>query len=160
MSRAVFDENSQIRLLAAVPAAKSAPTVAEVTGGTDLTPFVTKDGLKYGVSNNRVAAGDISTSYTSEGMGTWMMGGTSLTCYLDDDSNTAWDALQRGTTGAVVILPFAGADATPAAGDHAYVIPCEFGQPLPQDSAENEHQKFVAEFAVTEEPDLDATVAA
>lgn len=157
MARLVFDENVQIRFLATAPVDLDEPTPAEVSAGVNVTSFVKKDGLKFGVSNNRVTSGDISTSFTSETMGTWGAQ-ASLDCYKDDTTDTAWTTFQRGTTGVLVVLPFIGATTTPANDHKCYAIPIECGQPVPMDSAENENQAFTVELAVTSTPDFNSTV--
>lgn len=157
MARLVFDNKMHIYWLDTNPADLDAPTAAEIGAGTDITTFVPKDGVKFGVSNSRVDGGDISTVFTAESMGTWNSQ-VSLTIFLDDDTNTAWDLFAAyGTTGCLVICPFAAAAAT----EKCYVFPtAQTGTPVPMDSAANERQKATIEFAVGAEPQFDGVVAA
>ena len=160
MARIVFEEKYKV-IFAPTVASVSAPTVANLTAGEDLTAFVPKDGVQPGVGNNRVSTAAIDTKFDSEIMGSW---GSQLaiTFFKDDTADDAWDALPRGTTGYIVILPFGGSGVAgaPAASDPAYVWPVESGAPnLPQ-SAANERQTFTIEFAVTDEPSFTASVAA
>ena len=71
MARLVFDGNYKVYWLDTAPADSSAPTVAEITAGTDLTSFIPKDGFKSGVSNNRVSGGSLDERFMDESMGTW-----------------------------------------------------------------------------------------
>lgn len=158
MARIVYDGNFKVRWLDTAPANPAAPTVAEWNAGTDLTPFVPKDGFASGGSNNRVAGGDLSTAFAGESMGTWGSQ-LSVTAFLDDATagNVAYDTIGvRGATGAIVVSPFGA----PAAGDLVYVWPdVEAGQPIHPSTAENERQKFTAEFAVRAEPQFHARMA-
>lgn len=158
--RVIFDEKVQVRWLTTNPADPAAPTAAEVAAGVNITPFVAKDGLKFGVSNNKVDGGDLSTKFDAESMGTWGSQ-MSLIIFRDDTTDTAYALFPRGETGCLVILPFAGPATAPAAAMDAYVLAgLECGQPIPNDSAKNERQKSTIEFAVSEEPQFDAVVAA
>lgn len=160
MARLVFDENYKVYWLDTAPASTAAPTVAELTAGTDLTDFIPKDGFKPGVTNNRVSGGSLNDAFLDESMGTWQSQLT-VDYYLDKvtASNTAHDTLgTRGTTGAIVAV-WDGAGAT--AGGKAFVWPdVEAGQPIPMDTAENARQKATAEFAVRQAPEFSAVVAA
>lgn len=158
MSRLVYDGNYHAYWLDAAPASATAPTMAEITAGTDITVFLTKDGFNPNVTNNRVTGGDLSTKFTDQSMGTWTAEG-SLTFYLDAASggNTAWDTLGDFATGCLIITPFAAA----ASGGSAYVFPdVELGVRAIQQTAENARQKATVNFACRQEPALDATVAA
>lgn len=159
MARLVFEENYKVYWLDTAPADPAAPTVTEITAGTDITPFIPKDGFNPGTSNNRVAAGDLSTAFDAEVMGSH---GSQLTVssFMDDGagSNTAFDTYGvRGATGAIVVCWRAAA----AADEPCFVWPdVEAGSPILPTTAANERQTFDAEFAVRAEPDYHATVAA
>lgn len=156
--RPVFDERFQVRWLASDPADPAEPTPAEVAAGVNVTAFIPKDGIKFGVTNNRVDAADISDTFDKEGMGTWGSQ-IAITFFRDDTADTVWDLWQRGETGCLIILPFAGPTTAPANGQAAMVLPgLESGQPVPTDPAKNEKQKGMAEFACSEAPIFDATV--
>jgi hypothetical protein len=157
MARIVFDGNFKVFWLDTAPGDAAAPTVAEITAGTDITSFVPKDGFKLGVSNNRVSGGSLDESFLDESMGTWTSA-LAVDAYLDDTTNTAYETIGvRGATGAIVAIPVGGNVAT----KKAYVWPdVEAGTPIPMDTAENARQKFTAEFAVRQAPELHATIAA
>ena len=159
MARLVFDGNYKVFWLDTAPADSSAPTVAEITAGTDLTSFIPKDGFKSGVSNNRVSGGSLDERFMDESMGTWSSQ-LSIDFFLDKVTadNTADDTFVLDATGAVVAIWDGGEN---AAGSKCYVWPdVECGKPVPADTAENARQKKTAEFAVRAEPDFNATVAA
>lgn len=157
MAKLVFEENYHVYWLDAAPANPAAPTVTELNAGDDITAFIPKDGFAPGVSNNRVAAGDLATSFDAEIMGSHGAQ-LSITGFMDDDTNTLFDSIGvRGTTGAIVVC-WRGAAAASAP---AFVWPdVEVGSPTLPNTAANERQTFTAEFAVREEPNYHATVAA
>lgn len=161
MARLVFEENYKVYWLDAAPADPAAPTVAEITAGTDVTSFIPKDGFAPGVTNNRVSAGDLSTAFDAEIMGSH---GAQLqvTAFMDDGTNTAFDTFGvRGATGCFVAIWDGGG---PVASSKAFVWPyVESGTPSLPTTAANERQTFTAEFAVGgdgTEPEYHATVAA
>lgn len=159
MARLVFDSNYLVAWLDTAPADASAPTVAEITAGTDITAFIPKDGFKPGVTNNRVTGGDLSELFMDESMGTWSSQLT-IDFYLDKVTadNTADDTFVQGATGAVVAIWDGGGN---AAGSKCYVWPdIECGESVPMDSAENTRQKKTADIAVRQAPDFHAVVAA
>lgn len=160
MARLVFDGNYKVIVLDTAPADASAPTVAELEAGTDITKFVPKDGFKSGVSNNRVSGGSLDERFMDESMGTW---GSQLSVdyYLDKvtGSNTAHDSIGvQDFTGAIVAVWDGGGI---VGGSKCYVWPeVEAGQPVVADTTENARQKATAEFACGEQPDFHAVVAA
>lgn len=159
MSRLVFDGNYKVYWLATPPADAAAPTVAELTAGTDLTAFIPKDGFKPGVSNNRVSGGSLDELFLDESMGTWNSQ-LSIDYYLDKVTadNTAHTTFVQGATGAVVAVWDGGGA---VAASKAFVWPdVECGEPVPMNTAENARQKGTAEFAVRKAPNFHATVAA
>lgn len=159
MARIVYDGNFKVRWLDTTPVNPAAPTIAEWNAGTDMTPFVPKDGFSSGTSNSRVSGGDLSTAFNAESMGTWNSQ-LAVTAFLDDAAtgNVAYDTMGvRGTTGCIIVSPFGA----PVAGDLVYVWPdVEAGSPTHPATAENERQKFTAEFAVRKEPQFHAVMAA
>lgn len=158
MGRLPFDGNTKVYWGASVPTNKNAPTVAEIGAMTDITTFVTKDGLGYNPRIARVNAGNISTEFEAENMGTWGIG-TSLRIQLDDTTNTAANLFTTHATAGVLVVIWNAGTASPAIGDKAYVIPAEASIAIPNNSATNELQTSSIELAVTSEPDLSATVA-
>ena len=159
MARFVFDGKYKIYALAAKVADPAAPKLTELGAGVEITAFVAKDGFKPGVSNARVAGGDLSTVFAAESMGTFGSQ-LSIDCYLDDvaANNIAYNLIGvRGFTGSIVVVPSGPA----AVGKTAYVWPdVEAGTPVPMNTATNERQKFVAELAVRAQPNFNAALVA
>ena len=161
MARVVFDGKYKVLL---VPPGditdRDAPTVAELEDSyvVDITTLCPKDFLDMGPQQGRVDGGDISTIFGAELMGTWRMQASSQH-FLDDDpdDNVAYNEMDYGVLKDVVVIWSADAD-SPKDGDPAYVFPVEFGKHMPNSPAENERQRFTVEWALYEEPSLDAVV--
>ena len=155
MARLPYEGRTKVHHVPTI-ATESAPTVAEIGAGTDLTTYVTKDGVNPGTTNNRIDTAGIDSAFDSQIQGSWGAE-FQLTCMRDDTTDTAWTTLQRGTQGYIVI----GYDSAAgiASGDTVQVWPVEFGTPLMQPSAANTMQMFIADVAIAEPPTLEATVA-
>ena len=153
---AVYEGVYHIDWLDSDPTDPAAPTSAEIEGGTDLTDFVTKDGVNPSITNNRVDKASIADTFDAQVMGSW---GAQLAITFFKEragETTAYDELgSRGVTGCVIITPGGAA----ASSGEAYVYPSvETGTPVFPASASNEEQKFTVEFASELAPVLDAVI--
>jgi hypothetical protein len=158
MARIVFEGNYKVFWVETI-ADISAPTVAEMTAGTDITEYVPKDGLRYGPGFNKVDASNISSGFDPEYQGSWRMD-AGLTLQWDDTNNTALDLFTtHGTLGHVVALPQA-TDSSPAASDKAFVLPSDASIGVPNNTAANALQTGEVSIAVTSEPNFNAAIAA
>lgn len=155
MSRLVHEGNTKVYLALAV-ANKSAPTLAEIAAATNLTPFITKDGVTTPSNQNMVDAAGIDTVFDAQYVGSWG-GPVSLTMFRDDDDETdSWELITYGLEGWIIVSRFG----VPTTGSTVEVYPVQAHKPVMQQTATNEMQKFTAMFAVTDAPDDSATVAA
>lgn len=143
-------------------ASKTAPTVAEINAGTDLTPFLTRDGLDTPLDGSTIDTAGANSRYNSTGRGSY--GGQPLVVKMFRDSvpadDDAWTTLPAGTTGNLVVRRFGGSTTAFAAAQKVEVWPIEVSTRKPLPIADNEAQKFEAHLAVPTPPELDATVAA
>ena len=151
---------------------KTAPTVTELGAGTDLTPFVTRDGLKTPATGNTVDISDVSDLFNSTAPGSYGGDAAELTCYRDtkESADLAWTTLPRGTTGFLVVARsgfgqdsetgMGSNDGTPTAGDRCEVYPVTVISRAMNDTADNEASKFTCSLAITAPPADDASVAA
>lgn len=155
MSQVVFDAVTRVYWVPGYDGITdiNEPEHDEITAGTDITEFVTKDGLTFGSTNNRVPVGNLATAFAGEIFGTYGYQ-LSLKMFRDDENDTAWDMFPRKSRGYLVICPFG----PPEVSERAHVFKVECGQRELQNSAENERQTFVLPFAAPEEPALDAVV--
>lgn len=135
----------------------AAPTTTEINAGTYLSPFIAKDGVQTPNNQNFVDSGDITTNYDSQEPGSYGGAPINLTMFRDDTADTAWNLVQYGTRGFLVIAR--RKTGVPASGDKVEVWPVAMHEPVMQNTAANEMQKFTAGFAVTSTPNTRATVA-
>jgi hypothetical protein len=153
-------------------AAMAAPTVAEINAGTDLTPYRTRDGLKTPQKGSTVDQSDGKSRFNKQSAGTF--GGDALEMMFYRDTKLAldvpWTLLIRGLIGVIFVARFGLAqsgttglgtvDGTATAGDRAETYAIEVVSREMADTAENEDHKFTSTMAITDDPELDAAVAA
>lgn len=157
MARIVYEGKTNVYWLTACSNI-AAPTVAEITAGTNLSTLVPKDGVAINITTNNVDNADIASAFDKEATGSW--GGTpEITFFRDDTADTAWNLCVLGTPGFLVIDRFRASGTLPGVGAKVEVWPVQMHQPAPQNSAANTMQRFVEKFAVTGTPNLKATVA-
>ncbi len=137
----------------------TAPTVAELNAGTDLTGFLTDGGLATPLDGSIVDGSDMGSKYNKTAAGTF--GGQPVTAefFRDDAADTAWITLPRATAGHFAISRFGlAAPGTWAAGDVVDVWQIEVITRNPVDVARNEMQRFGVECAVPTVPTEDFTL--
>lgn len=138
-------------------ASKTAPTVAEIAAGTNLTPQLPTAGLDISFNENNASIAMIDAGFTAEQVGTY---GTTIALTFTRDGvdadDDAWNLFDRGLTGYLLVSRFG----TPVATSRVEVYPCESHNPIPLAPAENEFQQMRVTLAVHDEPELKATVAA
>jgi hypothetical protein len=136
-----------------------APTVAQITAGTDYSSFIPVDGVAFGGTRNNASQAMLGDAFVTEEPGTW---GTTLeiTFIRDTVTDTAWAFFAGGykTVGHIVVRR-TGTGAAVAA-QKVEVYPVTTHEPQMMASAENEYSKFTVGFAVTSKPALEAVVAA
>lgn len=159
MSRVIPNEQSYLGFLPAV-ASVAAPTVAEITAGTDLTSFLIS--LNASSQGNTVPTPNISTLFETSIPGTVQ---ASLTAdfYRDDDvsGDTAWTTLPRATEGFFVIQRFGATPGTdPGSGDKVEVWPVMVVSRTMSNMANNTAMTFTVTCSVPDVPNENATVAA
>lgn len=153
----------------------AAPTVTELGAGTDLSTYLTRDGLKTPASGNTVDSSVIASAYTPQVPGTYGGDAVSLTCQRGSKGgvggdDTAWSTLIRGTQGFLVVARSGWAQdattglgtpgGTPTVADRCEVYPVSVLTRAMADTAENQTSRFDATLTVTADPNLDAVVAA
>lgn len=157
MTRYMRKGISKVRFAPTI-ASIAAPTTAEVTAGTDLTPQLA-DIAGFTFANNPIPTPDMATTFTSQVGGEDTAEASSLTFYEDDTTNPIMTTLAKGTTGYVLLYPKT-AGATPASGDKLEVWPVTVTSQAREWSTGNDPARFVVSFAVTSVPNQNATQAA
>lgn len=137
---------------------KAAPTTTELNAATDLTGFVTKDGLQTPANQNMVDSATIAETFDAQGVGSFG-GSLNLTMFRDNVSDTAWNLFVYATTGFIVVRRGILIATAWTIGQKVEVYPAQMHEPVPAQSAANEQVKFSETVAVTGQPNLKATVA-
>lgn len=135
--------------------AGATPTRPEITAGTDLTPFVA-DMAGWMLENNSVATPDMSSDFDTSIPGTNQVADSSFTFYEDKDDDTIETLLPKGTPGFIVIMRKGDV----AASLSMDTFPVRSRSKGSEFSAGNDPARFVVQFAITAEPDLDGAVPA
>jgi hypothetical protein len=138
----------------------AAPTTAELAAGTALECLITADGLDIKVGEATVSIPKLCETSVSEAPGRTTYGMTLTmvrkTVTVED---VAWTVLLRGTTGYLVLrygVPYATAF---AAAQKVQVFPGKAGERQPQKPEQNGATKFMSQWFVSSQPNLDAVVA-
>lgn len=134
----------------------AAPTVAEITAGTALEGFLSRDGLDTPQDGSTIDLADAGSTYNKTGAGSYGGQPVSLKCFRDDTTDTAWDTLPRETTGYLVVARFGSLAAT----ETVEVWPITVIARAMEAIADNEAPKFTVTCAVHDDPELDAVIAA
>lgn len=156
MARYNFLENTKVAWVPTI-VDTAEPTTAELGGGTELTDYLTRNGLSRPRQGSRIDVSDLGSRQEKTAPGSKGGGAVTLTCYRDDDSDTAWTTLTEDSTGFLVVRD--GVDkATPwTDGDSVEVYPVEVLSRGMGDTGDA-GATFTAELAVTGEVEQDATV--
>jgi len=160
MARIIPNENTWIGFAASGAIASiSAPTAAEITAATDVTPYVIS--LNASSRGNTVPTPSFDTLFETTTTGT-SAATFDADFYRDDEEDDAWELLPRGTRGFFIISRFGGSgtDQKPIAGDTVEVWPVSVTSRTMANMSNNTVQTFTVSCAVNIEPAEDATVAA
>jgi hypothetical protein len=155
MSRQIADGEVRIYWVPTI-AVKTAPTVAEITGGTELTPFLSS--LDTPLDGETADSSALSSAFNTSVPGTFG-GGATGTFYRDDTTDTAYTTLPRLTSGHIVIRRFGGSTTAIAISDAVEVWEVTVITRSPTTLDRNNVQMFTVDFATIVEPVLNAVVA-
>lgn len=159
MAKYIGAENSEVWTVPAI-SDTSAPTSTELNAGVRLTDFIRTD-VSIDFSGNLVDAGTLDSAFNSTVAGTYGGGVNTLTSVLRDAaSDTAWDALPRGTAPYLVIQSGASTGTSWASDDvvdQIYKIEVVARKPS---LSRDQLVTFDVDFAITTEPVYGATVDA
>lgn len=160
MSRYVYEGYTRVAWVPGTSgiADVDAPSTVELNGGTDLSQLLTKDGLQTPTNQNNVDSSTLAETFDAEIAGSWGGGGLTLTCFRDNASDTAWDLFAHGVNGFVVIRRGVAYDTAWANGQDCEVWPFQSHEPVMNQSARNEEQRFTVQGAVTSEPSQHSVV--
>jgi len=160
MARLIPNENTWIGFAAAGSITDiEAPTAAQVAAAIDLTGFC--------ISLNASSRGNTVPTPSFDSLFETSTAGTSAATfdadfYRDDDEDTAWETLPRGTRGFFIISRFGGSGTAnlPVSGDEVEVWPVMVTSRTMANMSSNTVLTFTASCSVNVEPAEAATVAA
>lgn len=163
MSRYIPNENAWIGFIDTLAGTLDAPAAADITGATDLTC----DAISVNASaqGNSVPTPQLCSLFETSIPGT-SSATFSADFYRDDETDTAWDLLPRGTKGYFIIGraglsgTTAGGKPQPDAGDKVEVWPVQVTSRGAGPITSNTAQMFTLTASVPDEPSEDAVVAA
>ena len=116
MAKYIAAEKSEVWFVPAI-SDTSAPTATELNAGRRLTDFMT-GGFSADFSSNLVDAGTLDDAFNTTVAGTYGGGTNTLSGLLrDNSSDTAWDALPRGSAGYIVTQAGSSTGTSWASGD-------------------------------------------
>lgn len=141
----------------------NAPTVAEITAATDLSDWVTKDGIAPNITGNTVDTGGIKDTFDAQLVGS-DGADFQLTLKRGDASGGLTDAawtlfVAGGSHGFLIVDRDNVGGVLPGVGDKVEVYPAQAHRPAMNNSAANAQQAFVQKFAITRNYNANATVA-
>lgn len=139
----------------------SAPTTSEVNAGTDLTPFLRRDGLTTPQDGNTIDIADASSRFNKTAPGTYGGDAIEIAMYRDSvsGSDTAYAALPRDTAGYIVIRRFGGSTTAIASSQKVEVWQGTVISRAMEPIGDNEPQRFTVRFSVEAVPVDTATIA-
>lgn len=139
----------------------TAPTLAEIAAGDDITCYLTKDGLNPGGTTNKVDSGSLCNRLDGQTIGTvgydFTLKGFRYT--TDGDGDVFWDLVSWGENKVLIVRRGIQYGTTWQAGDKCEVYKGQTGEPVMQSSATNTNQMFEVGFAV-DDAELKAEVVA
>lgn len=154
-----FDKMTRVSWVPTI-ASISGPTDAELDAGTDISCWLTKDGLNPGGSTNGIDAGSLCSDVDGQIAGSVSYQATlkmfRFSPAADDD---AWGLVNRGDAGHLVVRRGIATATAWTAAQKVEVYKAQFGAPVPASSAANALQTFEVSLFV-EDADLKATVVA
>jgi len=159
MGRIIPNEQTWVGFATAIAASDLEPTAAEIAAAEDLTPFLMS--LNASSQGNQVPTPSFDSLFETSITGT-SQATFSADFYRDDDTDTAWETLPRGTKGFFIVSRFGGTgtDQLPIATNVVEVWPVEVTSRTAANMQNNAVQTFTVTCAVNIVPNEAAVVAA
>lgn len=160
MADIIVDGKVKVALVTTI-ASIAAPTVAELTAGTDITNLLTADGLVgFQPDTAEVDTTSLGSEFDTKMPGRSSYSGTTLRLKKQSGTDTVYTTYVKNTAGYVVIRRD-GTDSGDAfaASDPVEVYPIVAGEVKHLDPEPNTVQRYELPVMVSSEPNLRATVA-
>lgn len=136
----------------------AAPTTTELNAGTDISNFITKDGLTVPADQNMVDNSSLAETFDAQVVGSFG-GAITITGIRDAASDTFWDLVVYGTNTHLAVRRGVATATAWASAQDLEVYPIQWHEPVPNQTASNEQGRFTATAAVTSQPNYKAAVA-
>ena len=144
---------SKVYFLPTIAATTLIPTTAEITAGTDWTPFIHSiDG--WNLENSPIETPDMASTFVSKIDGDDSAADSSLGFYEDSVTDDVETDLAKGTSGYVVIF----SKGKTAGAKGMDVFPIKVASNSKSYSTDNEAAKINVQFVITARPLLNGTV--
>ena len=138
----------------------AAPTAAELNAGTNLTPYITPDGVVgFEPDTADVDVSALDSTFDTKVAGRGSFSGTLLRFKKQTGTDAIYNMLTRDTAGFVVIRRDVSAATTNTTGDKDEVYPSVLGEVRNLPPAANEIHKYEVPIKISSSPSLRATVA-
>lgn len=157
MARWANDGMIRIQVVATI-ANIALPTTTELNAGTNVTNFVTKDGLTVPANQNYVDNSSLAETFDAQVVGSFG-GPVQLTGIRDAATDTFWNLVVYGTNTYLVVRRGIATATAYASAQPLEVYPIQWHMALPMQTASNEQGRFTASAAVRSQPNLAAAVA-
>lgn len=161
MARRIYDGEIKIQWVPGLAGITvlTAPTVAQINAGTDVTEFIAN--LSTPLEGEAAPSADLSSAFDKTVAGTFG-GMITAEAYREDlaADDDAWPLFVRNATGYFVIRRFGGSAVAFAAAQIVEVWPVRVITRSPADAERGAVQTFTVNFAALDEPELAAVVAA
>lgn len=157
MSDLFVDGNTRVSWVPTI-ATLTAPTAAELNGGTALESYITPTGLKIKPTTTGVDTSSLSSTFMTQGAGRKSYA-SSIEFKRQTPTDVAYNLLPYRTAGNLVVRRTLAAATAYASGQTVEVYPVVVGEPELNDPAPNEVAKFVSSLFMTSDPATRATVA-
>ena len=157
MARLIPNENTYVAFSATVPTDLAAPKASDISAAIDLTGYCIS--LNASAQGNTVPTPSFDSLFETSTAGT-SAATFSADFYRDDEDDTAWETLPRGTRGVIYISRYGGTGTgnLPISGDDIEVWPVMVTSRTMANMTSNTVLTFTATCAVTVEPAESAIV--
>lgn len=157
MGKYANDGRIRVQIVTAI-ANIAAPTVAELNAGTNITGFLSKDGLTTPADQNNVDVASLAETFNAQVPGSFG-GAIEMTGLRDDAADTLWNLITYGLARYCVVRRGPTTAAAYAISQQVEVYPIQFHEPVPDQTGGDEVSRFTISAPVTSQPNLKAVVA-
>jgi len=140
----------------------TAPTVAELTAGDIISPYIAPGGMEgFEASTNEGDTSALDSTFNTKRPGRTAYSGTALVLKKQSATDDAFDALSTKLTDGYLVVRLGVAKATAAtAAQEVQVYPVSTGQWTPLPPEADSVYRYRVPVPITDEPEMNAAIAA